>query len=143
MAKLKGTYALALHLETPQTLLVGRLGVFSFPPGYYLYLGSALGSLAPRLERHLAGSGRRHWHIDYLRAVATPVGAAYAKTAEREECRWARAALALPGATVVSPRFGASDCRCAAHLFRFPRPPLAALERALGQPLRRWPRCLP
>jgi len=37
----------------------------------------------------------------------------------RHECNWACAAQQLPGATIVVPRFGSSDCRCASHLFGF------------------------
>ena len=50
----KGTYALVLALDEAATLAVGKLGLFSFPPGYYLYIGSAhrgLGSTYERLGR--------------------------------------------------------------------------------------------
>ncbi|WP_462322980.1 DUF123 domain-containing protein, partial [Halochromatium sp.] len=42
---------------------------------------------------------------------------------ERLEHRWAQALGALPGARWPLPRFGASDCRCPAHLVALPEPP--------------------
>lgn len=117
-----GTYALLLRLDSPQRIQVGRLGEFPFPAGWYLYLGSARGpgGLAARLARHRRVSDKRfHWHIDYLRAVATPIEAWTVASDVRLECHWARAAATLPGATIVAPRFGASDCRCASHLYYF------------------------
>ena len=38
-------------------------------PGYYLYCGSAHGSggLKGRVTRHLTGSFKKFWHIDFLK----------------------------------------------------------------------------
>lgn len=96
---------------------MGALGSFDFPRGLYLYAGSAWGGggLAARVGRHLRGDGRPRWHVDHLRRVALPAFVALYPH-RREECALAQQALALPGAQVVAPRFGASDCRCAAHL---------------------------
>jgi Uri superfamily endonuclease len=123
-----GTYALALWLAQPATIAVGRLGEFTFPAGYYLYVGSALGpgGLKARLARHLrrqASDKRIHWHIDYLRERAAWVGAWAQASARRLECRWAAAVLRRPGAQVVAPGFGASDCRCRSHLVHLPALP--------------------
>ncbi len=120
-----GTYVLGLWLEAPQTIRVGRRGEFRFPPGSYLYVGSALGpgGLAARLARHLRRVGpdkRAHWHVDYLRERATWMGAWGQRSERRRECDWAEMVQRLPGARVVVPRFGASDCRCPAHLVRVP-----------------------
>jgi len=127
-----GTYALLLHLGASQTVRVGALGTFEFPLGWYLYVGSAHGpgGLAARLARHQRTGGKRfHWHIDYLRAVATLVEIWTHAGPQRLECAWAAAAAALPGAQVIAPRFGASDCRCATHLLCFDRrPPLDEFE---------------
>jgi Uri superfamily endonuclease len=111
-----GTYALILFLSRAQTIRIGKLGAFKFPRGYYLYIGSALNGLAARLARHLRSDKRRFWHIDYFlqHAHIKEVWAHSGK--ERLECLWARAALTLPRARVVAPRFGASDCDCPAHL---------------------------
>ena len=37
----KGTYSLSLHLVAPARLRVGRLGIFDFPAGWYVYVGTA------------------------------------------------------------------------------------------------------
>ena len=113
----RGLYALALHLSQPREIGVGALGTHAFTAGYYVYVGSAWGSggLAARVKRHLRGGGKRHWHIDYLRAQADPVAFWWKKNV-RDECAWADRLLAHPDARVVIPRFGASDCSCPAHL---------------------------
>jgi Uri superfamily endonuclease len=134
----RGVYTLLLSLPAPQTLPIGRLGAFRFPAGYYLYVGSALGpgGLSARLARHCRAEKKRHWHIDHLRAAARLEGAWALTTDRRAECRWAAAAQVLPGANLPAPRFGASDCRCPAHLFHYPvRPEAANFAAAAGVPL--------
>ena len=42
---------------------------------------------------------------------------------QRYEHQWAATVQQLPDAAIPVPRFGASDCTCAAHLFYFERPP--------------------
>ncbi len=112
-----GTYALVIFLPRAQTIRVGALGAFRFPRGYYLYIGSALNGLSARVARHLRRRDKkRFWHIDYLLEHARVVDVWTHAGAARLECRWARAALSLPNARVIAPRFGASDCRCATHL---------------------------
>ncbi len=116
-----GTYLLALWLEMPRRMSIGRLGSFEFPAGWYLYVGSARGpgGLAARLSRHqrrLGAQKQAHWHVDYLREWSTWGGAWVRPGAERLECAWAASICRLPDATVVVSGFGASDCRCPAHL---------------------------
>ncbi len=148
-----GAYAVELWLEAPHTLSIGRLGPIAFPAGAYLYLGSACGpgGLGGRLARHVQGKGsaRPHWHIDALRraavarawlALSLPAGD---PALEGLECRLARLARSWPGAALVAPGFGASDCRsgCPAHLVAFPalqpgEPPIlqrAEVEVALAE----------
>lgn len=128
LPKLTGTYALALRLDSPQRFLAGRLGEFNAPAGEYVYTGSAFGpgGLRARLQRHLAGDGALHWHIDYLRRIARPIWFAYSPAARRLECDWSQRLNALPGACAPIPGFGASDCRagCPAHLIAVPGPNL-------------------
>ena len=119
-----GMYVLHLRIERPgPPVRLGKLGAFEFPPADYLYVGSALNSLWPRVHRHLRGAGKRHWHVDHLRDVARPVGAWVAVTAESRECEVAEAIATLPGAIRWPPRFGASDCRCPGHLLRLDAAP--------------------
>ena len=126
---LPGAYAIQLTLSQNQILQVGKLGAFTFPAGEYVYLGSARGpgGLRARLGRHLAGeTSRRHWHIDYLRQIATPCAAWFLIFSEHGqpnpplECIWSQALASLAGASVPIKGFGARDCRagCAAHLVR-------------------------
>jgi Uri superfamily endonuclease len=115
-----GTYALWLRLARRATVTVGRLGTFAFPPGEYLYVGSALGpgGLAARVAHHAHHSPSPHWHIDYLRRHAALVAIWHRSGGVRREHNWAAALTQLRGATVPVAGFGASDCRCPAHLVR-------------------------
>ena len=119
-----GTYALLLHMAQPVQLSVGRLGVFSFPAGDTVYVGSAFGpgGLRARVARHLRGDGRKHWHIDILRAHAPVYGVCYAARAEHLECVWSQTLAAAPGPHIPAPGFGSSDCMagCPSHLISFP-----------------------
>ncbi|MGQ9626945.1 MAG: GIY-YIG nuclease family protein [Anaerolineae bacterium] len=121
----RGTYALLLYLEHESEIAIGRLGVFLFPDGYYIYIGSALGKggLRARLVRHLRREKKRHWHIDYFLEFASCLGWWIRPHGERDEppgraeCLWAQEVASLPGAHVPAPGFGSSDCLCRTHLF--------------------------
>ncbi len=119
-----GSYALRLHLPGPIHLQVGRLGIYDFSAGDYLYLGSANGpgGIRARLRHHLRPVTRPHWHLDWLRMYARPAAGWYATTPGRLECMWSQAIYALPGVQVPAPGFGAADCRsgCPAHLVLLP-----------------------
>lgn len=127
-----GLYVVHLEIECSAPAQIGKLGEFTFPAGHYLYVGSAMNSLWPRVRRHLDGRGPRHWHIDHLRDVASPAGAWVAVTGEKRECEFAEAMAGLPGVEVWPPRFGASDCNCPGHLLRLPGAPdqMALLQAA-------------
>ncbi|HUU55189.1 MAG TPA: GIY-YIG nuclease family protein [Armatimonadota bacterium] len=123
-----GVYHLVLRLRRARTIEVGRLGRFEFGAGYYVYTGSAMGGLEARLARHRRQRKKLWWHIDYLLRQAELVDVVAVPTQRREECERNRWVLSLPGAGVVAPGFGASDCRCASHLAYFGgrRPELAS-----------------
>ena len=114
-----GCYVLVLFLRQSQQLTVGRRAAVEFPSGYYLYVGSAFGpgGLRARLGRHLSGSRRRHWHVDYLREVAEPVEAWFQTLAVSREHEWADCLGRGRGLRPVA-GFGASDCGCLSHLYR-------------------------
>ncbi len=57
-----------------------------------------------------------HWHIDYLRAHADPIGVCLSYAPERLEHAWAHTLAGIRSMSVV-PRFGSSDCACPSHLF--------------------------
>ena len=116
-----GTYALVLFIEEPVKISVGKLGAQQFLPGYYVYLGSALGpgGLRARVGRHLhpRGSSKLHWHIEYLLKKSTVVEIWWLVGDNRQECSWAEI---LGNVGMVFPLgFGSSDCNCDGHLVAF------------------------
>ena len=117
----RGSYCLCVRVKEEAEIRVGAIGTLSFPRGLYIYVGSAMNSLKPRLARHLRtsrGEGRViKWHIDYLlNHPAVKIENIYAvEEAAKKECEIA-AKVAEMGEPV--PRFGSSDCRCRSHLYR-------------------------
>ena len=90
---------------------VGRLGVFLFPAGRYVYVGSGRRNLSARIARHRRKRKLLHWHIDYFLR--------YAVIVEVERSSVSECALAARvGGWVVASGFGASDCGCRTHLFK-------------------------
>jgi len=120
-----GTYALLLRCRRPARLRIGRIGVIRARPGFYVYVGSALGpgGVRARVRHHQRAAGRPHWHIDYVRSRADLVEVWHAHETRRREHQWASIVSELQGASVPLPRFGASDCGCASHLFQFDEQP--------------------
>ncbi|MGR9071827.1 MAG: GIY-YIG nuclease family protein [Gammaproteobacteria bacterium] len=115
----KGTYALLLYCAAERRLAVGRLGKTVIRPGYYLYVGSAFGpgGIAARTGRHLKTGKPLRWHIDYLREIARPVELWLTPDPVKREHQWARMLAETFGLSASIAGFGASDCRCPAHLF--------------------------
>lgn len=134
-----GSYALELTLSQSARLQVGKLGVFDFPAGDYIYTGSAFGSggLHARVNRHLSppSTHKLHWHIDYLRQVASPCALIlFSHEPERDvetrlECLWSQLFQRMPESSLPAFGFGASDCAagCGAHLIMFQAPILQPL----------------
>lgn len=111
---MRGTYVLLIHVPYSVQLSVGELGKLELKAGYYAYVGSALGGLEARVQRHLTDDKKIHWHIDYLLARGRVVDAVQGETKERMECAVAeKLAKHLPSIT----GFGSSDCECGSHLF--------------------------
>ena len=116
----KGTYCLCINVEDDIKIKVGALGEIIFTKGSYIYVGSALNSLLPRLDRHLKHSRGEHnvthWHIDYLlRDPMVSMESIYMNdNGKKLECIMA-AKVAGHGEPV--PRFGCSDCKCVSHLY--------------------------
>lgn len=113
-----GTYTLVIEFASADEIQVGALGTRSFSPGYYAYVGTALGPGGfSRVDRHreIASGERdtRHWHIDYLlghpHATIDTVRTTHDVDAE------CTLAARLVGEGI--PGFGCSDCSCESHLF--------------------------
>ena len=118
---LRGAYCLCISVSLDLEVGVGALGLLTFPRGRYVYVGSALNSLEPRITRHTRTSEGTHhvthWHIDYLlrEHAATLSHVFYAETDQKIECLLA-SSVAEHGEPVKS--FGCSDCKCSSHLYK-------------------------
>lgn len=121
-----GYYLLLLRLDKKWQLEVGSLGKISFEEGYYVYAGSAKQGLSKRISRHKRKTKKKHWHIDYLTAVADKIEALSFVSTKDRECSLAAEVSAEAAGTV--PKFGSSDCRCPAHLFYFAQNPTENLS---------------
>ena len=129
-----GTYALLIRLGVGVCLRVGKLGIHNLPPGYYVYVGSALGGLSNRLRRHLRPEKRLYWHIDYLLSQAAVAQIWYSIGPGRLECKWNAIMRNLPGAKPSILGFGSSDCRCSSHITYFRlTPPFRLFKQCLEQ----------
>ncbi|HTX61230.1 MAG TPA: GIY-YIG nuclease family protein, partial [Methanobacterium sp.] len=89
---LKGTYCVLAYLNSDALISIGKLGEIDFPPGYYVYVGSALNSLLARIKRHLSSDKKLYWHIDYFlgHGDVEVVDVIYAVDDARWECELAR-----------------------------------------------------
>ena len=114
-----GSYCIIFKLEKPIQRQIGKLGFFSFVPGFYYYFGSAKGSggLKARMLRHIVGGKKTHWHLDYLRPDLIFCRAYYTNQINLE-CEWCQTVLNQNRFEVPINGFGATDCTssCSGHL---------------------------
>lgn len=127
----KGTYVLAIVLDSDRDIRVGALGTFHFPAGMYCYTGSAMAGLDQRLSRHLRRDKTLRWHVDYLTSVADDVRAVESYPDPIPECVLAKMAEEC-GMEPFVEGFGCSDCRCRTHLFSCDPDSVARLVEAGG-----------
>ena len=106
-----------MHLPHPCRIAIGNRHRVNFSDGCYAYIGSALGGVEARVNRHIREAKKKRWHIDYLLAEATVAEVIVGETEVKAECAVARA---LSAQLKSIPDFGASDCRCPSHLFATP-----------------------
>jgi Uri superfamily endonuclease len=138
-----GTYALILSCTSSAHIQIGCLGTLCLQPGYYVYLGSALGpgGLRARIAHHQKPCLRPHWHIDYLRAHTQIQCIWFSYDGRRREHQWARAVRTMRGANIPLLGFGASDCECRSHLYFFKRCPSGiSFQRGLESLVMQHPR---
>ena len=138
MQSVSGTYVIILRSDTNRTIQIGRRGLLTLQPGYYLYTGSAFGpgGLKARVARHLRTEKKLRWHIDYLRAYTVPISVWCSYAKENLEHQWAQAIHAIPEMSPVK-GFGCSDCRCVTHLFYTAVKP--ELAHMLNDAVKIWP----
>ena len=111
---MKGAYILLMYLDCNKKIKIGKNINLRFKKGWYIYIGSALNSLKPRIRRHLQSTKKFHWHIDYFLRHAQ-IKKVYIKQGTRkEECLVASKFLKN---FLAIPKFGCSDCSCKTHLF--------------------------
>lgn len=130
-----GTYAVILKSGSLREVSIGKLGLLTVQPGYYVYVGSAFGpgGLRARLRHHLRRSSKPHWHIDYLKEFLDIVEICFIPGMQRHEHRWAAILQWRTAAVMPFPRFGSSDCQCRTHLFFYEtRPDLPGLLKSGG-----------
>jgi len=122
-----GSYALVFRNPASRRVRVGALGDVEIRPGFLIYVGSAFGpgGIRARVTRHARKTKKLRWHIDYLRRYLSLEEIWLTTAAQPMEHAWAdRLGTQLE---VAHPRFGASDCRCPAHLFFSSERPAAAM----------------
>lgn len=107
------TYQLDILLDEPARLIIGKLGVFDFPAGRYVYTGSARRNIEARVARHLRREKKLKWHIDYLldSSSASIIKVMQYAIAECEINQQTGGRILITG-------FGSSDCHagCGSHL---------------------------
>ena len=123
---MKGSYILYIFLPNETGIRIGSLGLLTFPKGYYLYVGSAMGSnsstsLENRVKRHISESQSKKlfWHIDYFLASkkSSLIKIYLIPSLIRLECVLA-GEISLNCDNYIK-SFGSSDCFCSSHLLYF------------------------
>ena len=123
---MKGSYILLIFLPDELRIRIGSLGLLTFPEGYYLYIGSAMGnntstSLENRVKRHVTKSKNKKifWHIDYLltNKNCVIIHIYLIPSMIRLECIMSEEISKSSDNLVRG--FGSSDCKCQSHLYYF------------------------
>lgn len=115
-----GSYLLVILLSSDAVISFGAAGKRTLRSGFYVYAGSALGSMGWRLLRHLGILKRRsRWHIDYLLGseYADVVAVGLLPTQVRMECMLSSRVGSLAKESLAG--IGSTDCKCNTHLHYF------------------------
>tara|TARA_Y100000294_G_scaffold89455_1_gene83458 strand:+ start:256 stop:591 length:336 start_codon:yes stop_codon:yes gene_type:complete len=100
------SYQLFIAVSQTIQIQIGRLGLFSFPKGTYVYTGPAKRNMDTRITRHLTKEKNLRWHIDYLLANEQAKTVKVIKS-ELGECDLS---TNVKGKTIIK-GFGSSDCK--------------------------------
>ena len=123
---MKGSYVLLIFLPDEKRIQIGSMGLLTFHKGYYLYIGSAMGSnsstsLENRVKRHISEPNHKKlfWHIDYFLAsdISVMIKIYLIPSLIRLECVLAGEILSVCDNYIKG--FGSSDCLCSSHLLYF------------------------
>lgn len=114
-------------LELEDTVVHTAGSKWELSAGYYVYVGSAMGTLTGRLKRHLESKDTTHWHIDHLRPENNMVAAILIPSGRRIEEQ-----LSNFLSSVAEPvrGFGCSDCNAQSNLYRVDQ---SVLQKVLVQ----------
>ena len=112
----KGSYLLILELEDTVVYTAGNRWELS--AGYYVYVGSAMGTLTGRLKRHLESKDTTRWHVDHLKPENHIVAAILVPSGQRIEERLSNCLSSIAEAVKG---FGCSDCSTQSNLYRVDR----------------------
>lgn len=127
----KGDYVVLFFLK--EAVVISSLcRSWTLDAGYYMYIGSAMSSLAERVKRHLIEEKRKFWHIDYFREKAEVVAALLLPTKEQREEELSNFVSEYGEAV---PRFGASDCSTDSNLYRLES---RSIERVFSSIVCKW-----
>jgi Uri superfamily endonuclease len=109
----KESYQLFIQLSQSVRINIGKLGLFNFPKGKYVYTGSAKKNMDARIARHFSKEKKLYWHIDYL-LLNHQVKITHVVKSNLSECDL----NARVKGEVVVKGFGSSDCKnkCKSHL---------------------------
>jgi sugar fermentation stimulation protein A len=118
----RGSYLSIMEMKEDHVIAVGNLGDIFFKKGFYIYVGSGMGNLEQRMNRHRRKRKNRHWHIDYLLEYAKLLNILPVRSSNRLECKIASAIRKITDSRILS--FGSSDCSCDSHLFYSSQNPL-------------------
>ncbi len=113
----KGAYCLVAYLPYDRKIRIGKLGIFDFPEGYYVYVGSAMKNLHQRIIRHYSSTKKNKWHIDYFLEHAKVLKFIVFPSDKKQECTIAR--FLSKFGSVIAEKFGSTDCNCRTHFFYF------------------------
>lgn len=116
---MKGGYILILFIDKKYNIKIGKKN-FLLNKGIYAYVGSALGGIKGRINRHLKTfmglTNNMHWHIDYLLPKSNLLFIIYCYSNKRIECLIVKKLEELGFNSIKD--FGNSDCKfnCQGHL---------------------------
>lgn len=120
---MRGTYVLVIKVKKKINICIGKLGKFTFPTGYYIYIGSGQNNLEKRVQRHLRKEKKLFWHVDYLlNHPEVEIKRIWIREGKRWECNLARKIAKDTGFKAMISKFGSSDCGCETHLFLVLKP---------------------
>lgn len=107
-------YVVHLLIDSELSVTIGKLGVFTFPKGLYLYVGSAKKNIIARLKRHLQKEKKHRWHIDYVRPYGEIIKIETYPN-EMTECELLKKLQLNVNGQLLIKGFGSSDCKCRSH----------------------------